>query len=145
MTEMTEEELQQKAEEYIPAVVRLFSGCKDEQTSADVSNVENFRLPDPAGKAGGACTSALLQVLYADEQDTSEDLTFEEVVLKLRENLEENFSQVGVKYKEIFPVLQGSHYCHSSRSPNYPALVPWISTRNSILFRKTAKVRREQL
>ena len=95
MTELTAEELQEKAEEYIKADVRLFSGCKDEQTSADVSNVEGFELPDPAGKAGGACTSAMLQVLYADHEDTSEDLTFEEVILKIRENLEENFSQVG--------------------------------------------------
>lgn len=92
---MTKEETEQKAEEYIPAVVRLFSGCKDEQTSADVSNVESFQLPDPAGKAGGACTSALLQVLYADNQDTAEDLSFKEVVSKLRENLEEGeFSQI---------------------------------------------------
>lgn len=91
---MADEELVEKAKQYIPADVRLISGCKDEQTSADVSNVESFRLPDPAGKAGGACTSAMLQVLYADHQDTSEDLTFEEVILKIRDNLEENFSQV---------------------------------------------------
>jgi len=31
---------------------------------ADVHNVGKFDLPDAAGRAGGACTSALLQVLY---------------------------------------------------------------------------------
>lgn len=84
----------EKAEEYILADVRLFSGCMDSQTSADVSDTANFRLPDPAGKAGGACTSAMLQVLYADHTDTAEDLTFEEVMLKMRDNLDDNFTQV---------------------------------------------------
>lgn len=84
----------EKAEEYIPADVRLFSGCMDSQTSADVSDTASFRLPDPAGKAGGACTSAMLQVLYADHTDTAEDLTFEEVMLKVRDNLDDNFTQV---------------------------------------------------
>jgi len=40
----------EQAEKLIPAEVRMISGCKDEQTSADVSNVANFSLPDPAGK-----------------------------------------------------------------------------------------------
>ena len=88
------DELLEQAEKLIPADVRLISGCRDEQTSADVSNVASFKLPDPAGRAGGACTSAFLQVLYADHQDTAEDLTFEEVVLKVRDNLSENFSQI---------------------------------------------------
>jgi metacaspase-1 len=49
-----------------------------------VSNVATFQLPDPAGRAGGACTSAMLQVLYKDHQDTSADLTFQQVLLKMR-------------------------------------------------------------
>jgi hypothetical protein len=41
----------------LPAAdIRMFSGCEDAQTSADVSSVGDFQLPDPAGKAGGACT-----------------------------------------------------------------------------------------
>lgn len=48
----------------IPAEFHMISGSHDAQTSADVSNVNQFELPDPAGRAGGACTSALLQVLY---------------------------------------------------------------------------------
>jgi len=39
----------EQAEQLIPAEVRMISGCRDEQTSADVSNVANFSLPDPAG------------------------------------------------------------------------------------------------
>ena len=44
----------------VKARVLMISGCEDSQTSADVSNVSQFSLPDPQGKAGGACTSALL-------------------------------------------------------------------------------------
>jgi len=45
----------------IRAKVFMISGCQDNQTSADVSNVSSFSLPDPNGRAGGACTSALLR------------------------------------------------------------------------------------
>jgi len=84
-----------KARQLIPAQVRMISGCADHQTSADVSNVTQFELPDPAGCAGGACTSALLQVLYADHQDTGKDLSFVEVLLKMRETLRGGrFSQI---------------------------------------------------
>jgi hypothetical protein len=30
--------------------VRMISGCQDAQTSADVSNVSSFQLPDPCGE-----------------------------------------------------------------------------------------------
>ena len=71
----------------IAADIRLFSGCEDAQTSADVSSIEGFQLPDPAGLGGGACTSGLLQVLYADHKDRAQDLSFEQVLFDLRENL----------------------------------------------------------
>ena len=47
----------------------------------------SFQLPDPAGRAGGACTSAMLKILYADHQKTGEDLTYQEVLLKIRDIL----------------------------------------------------------
>ena len=75
--------------------VMMISGCEDVQTSADVSNVATFQLPDPAGRAGGACTSTLLNILYADHHKTEEDLSFVQVLRKMRENLEEKgFSQI---------------------------------------------------
>lgn len=77
----------EQAEKLIPAEVRMFSGCRDEQTSADVSNVATFQLPDPAGRAGGACTSAMLKVLYDDHKKVEEDLSFEAVLMKMREIL----------------------------------------------------------
>jgi hypothetical protein len=82
--------LEERAKEYIPADIRMFSGCQDKQTSADVSNVSNFGLPDPAGKAGGACTTTMLNILYEDERDTGRVFTFQEIVLKMREILKKS-------------------------------------------------------
>mmetsp|Transcript_2146 Transcript_2146/g.3883 ORF Transcript_2146/g.3883 Transcript_2146/m.3883 type:complete len:318 (-) Transcript_2146:223-1176(-) len=88
-------DIQAKAEELIPAEVRMISGCMDSQTSADVSNVASFSLPDPAGAAGGACTSALLKVLYADHHKPDDDLSFHEVLSKMREILSAgSFAQI---------------------------------------------------
>ena len=74
----------EQAQQLIPAEFRMISGCKDEQTSADVSNVSTFQLPDPAGRAGGACTSAMLKVLYADNKKPDNDLSFQEVLMAMR-------------------------------------------------------------
>mmetsp|Transcript_19079 Transcript_19079/g.21829 ORF Transcript_19079/g.21829 Transcript_19079/m.21829 type:complete len:305 (+) Transcript_19079:231-1145(+) len=71
----------------IPAEVHMISGSADSQTSADVYNVSQFQLPDPQGKAGGACTSAILQVLYRDDQDYSNELTWVALLRKMREVL----------------------------------------------------------
>ena len=83
-----DQEYAERAQETIRADVRMVSGCEDKQTSADVSNVSKFDLPDPAGRAGGACTSALLNVLYKDEADTSSDLSFVEVLRRMRTDLQ---------------------------------------------------------
>lgn len=54
-----------------------------------------FRLPDPAGRAGGACTSTLLNILYKDEQTPEVDLSFIEVLGHMREKLEgKGYSQI---------------------------------------------------
>ncbi len=47
----------------------------------------SFQLPDPAGRAGGACTSAMLKILYADHHKTGEDLSYQQVLLQMREIL----------------------------------------------------------
>lgn len=85
----------------IKADVRMISGCMDAQTSADVSNVDDFQLPDPAGKPGGACTSALLKVLYDEEKIPTDDLTFSEVLDQMRTVLDEEYEQI--------PQLSSSH------------------------------------
>jgi hypothetical protein len=82
------------AEKAIPAVVHMFAGCQDKQTSADVFNVSSFRLPDPSGKAGGALTSALLNVAYADHEDTGKTLSYKEVLYAVRDKLNGRFEQI---------------------------------------------------
>ena len=79
----------------------MISGCEDQQTSADVSNVQSFQLPDPAGRAGGACTSALLNVLYADKRVPDDDLSFTDVLMKMR-------GMLSVKGYEQIPQLSAS-------------------------------------
>ena len=81
----------------IPSEVRMISGCHDVQTSAD-ANITAFELPNPAGRAGGACTAALLQVLYDDgrrPQDVTANMSWVEVLREMRENLaSKGYSQV---------------------------------------------------
>ena len=76
-----------QVESAIPALFYMFAGSEDKQQSADVSNVGTFTLPDPAGKAGGACTSALLQVMYRDEDDEEVDLSWTETLAAMREKI----------------------------------------------------------
>ena len=82
-----------QAEALIPAEVRMISGCHSEQTSADVSNASAVaQLPNPAGRAGGACTSALLDILYSKR---NQKLTFQQVLLDLRKSLaNKGFDQI---------------------------------------------------
>jgi len=89
------DQFEEKKPPALQADVRMISGCEDAQTSADVNNVASFKLPDPAGRAGGACTSTLLNVLYKDHQTPEDDLSFVEVLEKMRERLDAmGFSQI---------------------------------------------------
>lgn len=84
-----------KAQKALSSDIRMISGCEDVQTSADVSNVYSFRLPDPAGRSGGACTSALLKVLYNEQVRPTNDLAFVEVLTSMREVLDrKGYSQI---------------------------------------------------
>jgi hypothetical protein len=85
----------EQAKKTIPAEIHMISGCRDSQTSADVSNVQSFSLPDPAGRAGGALTSALLNVTYRDHHNTGMDLSFQDTLLAVREGLRaQGFDQI---------------------------------------------------
>eukprot|EP00588_Corethron_pennatum_P006532 CAMPEP_0194293084 /NCGR_PEP_ID=MMETSP0169-20130528/47080_1 /TAXON_ID=218684 /ORGANISM="Corethron pennatum, Strain L29A3" /LENGTH=344 /DNA_ID=CAMNT_0039041467 /DNA_START=170 /DNA_END=1204 /DNA_ORIENTATION=- len=86
--------LEERATVMIPANVIMISGCKDAQTSMDVFDVGDFGIPNPAGKAGGACTSALLKLLYNDEVVPDDDLTYVEVLNGIRDNLDDDYTQV---------------------------------------------------
>jgi len=75
----------------------MISGCHSEQTSADVveSTSRDFSLlPNPKGKAGGACTSALLDILYEHHHRRS-SLSFQQLLLQLRSALaQRGFDQI---------------------------------------------------
>jgi len=63
--EEDDENFSARSAKAVPATVRMFSGCKDAQTSADVYDVSSFGLPEDVGPggAGGACTNALMSVV----------------------------------------------------------------------------------
>jgi metacaspase-1 len=77
------------------ADIWMISGCEDAQTSSDVSNVKGFELPDPAGRAGGACTATLLSVLYENEKTPLKEYTFADVMESMRQILKQKgFHQI---------------------------------------------------
>eukprot|EP00802_Teleaulax_amphioxeia_P019374 Tamp_19604.p1 GENE.Tamp_19604~~Tamp_19604.p1 ORF type:complete len:391 (-),score=70.30 Tamp_19604:77-1144(-) len=81
-----------KAQQAIPAEVHMFSGCRDEQTSADVYDVSSFGLPEDSGPggAGGACTSAMIRSLSDNPSQT-----WTELLESMRKILKEkSFTQV---------------------------------------------------
>jgi len=67
--------------------IRMISVCADEETSSDLQNASSFALPNPHGKAGGACTSALLKALR--DAEGSKGLTYSDVLTKMRADLQE--------------------------------------------------------
>ena len=82
-------EFDQLAERAFPAEVHMISGCHDSQTSADVYNVNSqFTLPNPQGRAGGACTAALLTTLYdAHRNGTFSTMTWVSLLRTMRHHL----------------------------------------------------------
>ncbi len=64
--------------------------------------MSSFQLPDPAGRAGGACTSTLLNILYENKEKPMEELSFKDVLLRMRLILrQKGFDQI--------PQLSSSH------------------------------------
>lgn len=84
------------AKKAIPATVHMISGSHDIQTSSDVSNITSqFQLPNPAGRSGGACTAALLQVLYESHEYGDDDMSWVDVLRQMRIVLDEKgFDQI---------------------------------------------------
>ena len=83
-----------QAEQLIPAEFIMIRGCEDwrcAQTAMDVENVAS-RLPNPEGRAGGACTSNLLELLYDHDKHhtaaTTPPFTFQQLWRSLRSKLE---------------------------------------------------------
>ena len=67
--QMTTEEYENTKPDELKKDIRMISGCHDKQTSADVSNVSSFQLPDPAGEfisvfVGSRCVLILQYILF---------------------------------------------------------------------------------
>lgn len=85
------------ANDAFPAEFLMISGCHDSQTSADVSNLgSQFSLPNTQGKAGGACTAALLTSLYeAHSNDQIGTMSWVTLLRSMRQNLlNKGFDQI---------------------------------------------------
>eukprot|EP00760_Papus_ankaliazontas_P019091 PhM_4_TR17878/c0_g2_i1/m.11050 len=85
-------EIQSERGDIISSDVIMFSGCKDEQTSADVSSTSSFQIPADAGPggAGGACTAAFTEVITQEP-----NLPFVQLLEKMQANLKRRrFTQV---------------------------------------------------
>ena len=85
------------------AEVVLFSGCKDTQTSADVSHTAGFKhgMADPA-KAGGAATNAMAEVLWGMMNKGRGNITWHGLLNEMQSILQRK------RYKQI-PQLSCSH------------------------------------
>lgn len=83
------------------ADIVLFSGCKDSQTSSDVSSVTSFHhgLANNPGAAGGACTNALAEIMMDDERAApsahGHRMGYVDLLRRMQENLtRRRFTQI---------------------------------------------------
>jgi metacaspase-1 len=67
----------------IAAEFNMISAADDTQEAQEAMNTSKFELPNPNGKEGGACTSALLQVFY-DNAHKLNNLTWVQVLQQMR-------------------------------------------------------------
>lgn len=74
-------------------VIIMFSGCMDDQTSADVKCTTSFGLPPVeecgAGAAGGACTSSLVKAI-----NDNPDQNWAELIQSMKTCLGEGYTQI---------------------------------------------------
>ena len=63
--QMSTEEYENTKPDELKKDIRMISGCHDKQTSADVSNVSSFQLPDPAGECWSAYIVIVSMLFYS--------------------------------------------------------------------------------
>lgn len=90
---MATDDVEQNAAELIPGDIRMISGSRDDQTSADVGNMSSFKLPADVGPggAGGACSGAFTSVITS----SSGHITWSSLLDQMRKILAaKRFTQV---------------------------------------------------
>jgi metacaspase-1 len=104
----------ERAEAAVPAAdIFMFSGADDAEQSFGVSNVDTFELPDPAGKSGGVCTSALLQTLWRDEEDDDDEVQYSwaDTLQMMREKIAEMGLEQTPQLSASRPVYVNEEIC----------------------------------
>jgi metacaspase-1 len=86
----------------IPSDFFMLAGADDSQESQEAYNVGEFELPNPAGKAGGLCTSAFLQVMYGKPHRVGK-MSWTDIL----HEVQTQFKSMG--YVQV-PVLSSSRY-----------------------------------
>lgn len=71
MRGLADREFDQRVKQVIRSNFNMISSSADHQQSEETYNAGSFELPNPAGKAGGACTSAFLQAMYENGEGAS--------------------------------------------------------------------------
>ena len=66
MRDLSDREFDQRVKQVIRSHFNMISSSADHQHSEESHHAGRFQLPNPAGKAGGACTSAFLQAMYTN-------------------------------------------------------------------------------
>jgi Caspase domain len=92
----------EKVKKVIPAEFHMISSASDHQISNEAYNTGDFELPNPAGKEGGMCTTALLQVLYEHGHDVGK-MSWVDILRDMRET----FVKMGFDQS---PVLSSSRW-----------------------------------
>lgn len=105
----------------VPSVFNMISSSADHQESEEAYNTGSFELPNPAGKAGGACTSAFLQQQY----ENGNDLTWVETLQQMRSVLK------GMGYHQT-PTLSSSR--RIQRSTPMQIVPPGSGRRRALLI-----------
>lgn len=77
MTKSTfdKKEFDDEVKRVVPSVFNVISSSSDSQESEEAYNANKFQLPDPAGKTGGACTSAFLKTQYEKKEGATDSWT----------------------------------------------------------------------
>lgn len=71
MTKLSNKDFDARVKKIIRSNFHMISSSADHQQSEETYNTGKFELPNPAGKAGGACTSAFLQAMYDNGNGSS--------------------------------------------------------------------------
>lgn len=114
-----------KVKKSIPSIFHMIAGAEDAQQSEEAYKADKFQLPNPAGKTGGVCTSALLQVWYQNPHSFGK-MTWVELLKEMGGTLDE------MGYPQV-PQLSSSRMINVKNDPMYIS-PPGSGRRRAVLI-----------